>query len=203
MKIIAFEGIDACGKETQAEMLVEWLREHKLAVLPESFPRYHEPIGQVIRQWLDGKVDITDEAVHMLYESDRQDFMELINWLDFENSRNSVPVCDYIVLDRYVLSNLAFGLAKSIDYEWLKQLQSKVRKPDLTFILDIEPETSVARRTQGRDKHEQDLDLLYKSRFAYLALALEDSENVIVINGEHSKEAIHEQIKGVLSTHFS
>ncbi|MEC0276887.1 dTMP kinase [Peribacillus frigoritolerans] len=198
MKLIAFEGIDACGKETQAALLFSWLEDQDKLVYAESFPRYKQPIGQIIRDWLDGKNDLSDEAIHMLYEADRQDYMQYVEQLEMLQ-------VDYMVLDRWVLSNLAFGYAKGLDVAWLSQLQSKVRKPDITIILDISPETSVKRRSQGRDRHEQDTELLTETRDAYAALAYglrANGDEVHFINGEQSPEEIHQQIQEVLKKHF-
>lgn len=197
MKLVAFEGIDACGKETQAKQLVEWLQGQGKQVNAVSFPRYEKPIGKVIRNWLDSEVEVTHEAIHMLYEADRQDYMGELEQLSH---------LDFVVADRFTLSNLAFGNSKGIDPHWLVKLQSKVRKPDITIILDISPSTSVKRRSEGRDRHEQDTNLLQKTRDSYAALAYGlkvEGHEVHFINGEQKPEEIHQQLQEVLSKHFT
>jgi dTMP kinase len=199
MKIIAFEGIDACGKETQAELLTEWLREQGCLVFPESFPRYFTEIGKLIKAYLRDEIELTEEAAVMLFEVDKQDFQSVIHFMEEEQ-------CDFIVLDRYVLSNLAFGVAKGLDIDWLRDLQKKIRKPDITFILDISPETSVQRRSEGRDKYEQDLALLEKARNSYLDLAStlqNEGELIFVINGERDPEEVQAEIQEVLIKHLT
>lgn len=199
MKIISFEGIDACGKETQAELIALWLAEQGNTVLHEAFPRYDKPIGAVIRKWLDKEIQLSDEAVHMLYEADRQDFTDLMEYFQsLETDKDHI-----LVLDRFTLSNLAFGRAKGLDVEWLAKLQEKVPKPDITFLLDISPETSIKRRSKGRDRHEEDTELLRKTRNAYLQelhdnLVKKSLQQVLIIDGEQSVEEVHKQIKEYL-----
>lgn len=201
MLIVAFEGIDASGKETQAELLVKWLQGKEYNVFPESFPRYHTPIGQIIKGHLTDELlePITEEAFHMLLEADRQAFMA-----DIEFARSNG--CDFIILDRFTLSNIAFGKAKDIDINWLKGLQKKVTQPDITFFVDISPATSITRRSEGRDKHERDTELLHKARRAYTDLAYELNKlgkHVYLIDGELSVNEIHENIKGIVLRHLS
>jgi len=189
--IIAFEGIDACGKETQTKMLSEALHNSGYMVWSETFPRYHTPIGKLIRSWLTGKVAINDEALHMLYEADRYDFK-----FELEFFEDNHDVCDLIILDRFTLSNLAFAKAKGIDESWLLKLQSAIPKPDLTIILDIPVEESFSRRTT-RDKHEKDTELLGKVRNEYKELAKNSSklgQQIIILDGTKSPQAIHENI---------
>lgn len=181
MHIIAVEGIDCSGKETQVRMLADALYGAGLKVCKASFPRYDKPIGSLIRQWLDGEVNMTPEAAHMLYEADRQDFMEEIKRLEHSG-------CDILLIDRFTMSNLAFGVARGVSFDWLRNLQGLIRKPDLTFILDISAETSFKRKSQ-RDRNEQDATLLDRARSVYRTLAKrlyeEEDDLIVVVDANH------------------
>lgn len=187
MKLIAFEGIDASGKETQAQMLYEYLKGKGFNVSYESFPRYYTQIGQVIRESLKGEITLTPEAHHMLYEVDRIDFMGYLNELEGLG-------CDFLILDRYTHSNIAFGVANNLSYNWLNILQEYVRKPDLVFLLDITVEESVRRRGNRQDLFEKDLEFLNKARMAYTLLAKNDPTIIPLWVGKSTPEQIHEAV---------
>jgi dTMP kinase len=194
MKIIAYEGIDACGKETQSKLLAAWLRKNGFKTAYSGFPRYESPIGNVIRKWLDGQFELSAEAVQMLYDADRQDFTLKIEQLEAEDF-------DFLVLDRYTLSNLAFGRAKGIDYLWMKALQAKTRKADMTVFIDIKPATSFERRGEGRDRNERDVELLRSARNEYLNLAL-TLDGTYIVNGEDSIDEVQEHTRKLVQNHF-
>lgn len=187
MRLISFEGIDASGKETQALLLVKYLKDQGYNVAFESFPRYHTQVGKLIKQSLEGRAALTLEAHHMLYEVDRMDYMaELKNLEDFKY--------DFLILDRYTHSNIAFGVANNLSYNWLNILQEYVRKPDLVFLLDIPTEESVRRRKEREDLFEEDLELLNRARMTYTLLAKNDPTIIPIWVGKASPEQLHETI---------
>lgn len=197
MYIVSVEGIDASGKQTQVEMMVEELMSQGYKVATESFPRYNLPIGNVLKRWFSGEIQLTDEAVHMLLEADRHDFMREIERLKDEQY-------DFLILDRFTLSNLAYGVNKGLDYDWLRNLQVGLRQPDITFVLDISAETSIKRKLAGRDRHEVDHILLNRARTAYNVLAnrlSEDEDQLIYVidANQITAEQIHEVIMSYLS----
>lgn len=191
MNIIAIEGIDASGKQTQVQMLFNALSNMGFKVAVDSFPRYSTPLGKLIKQWLNKEIEISKEAIRMLYEADRQDYQSEIQFLAEEGF-------DFLLLDRYHLSNLAFGMAEGVDITWLQALQTKIRKPDLTIVLDISSQTSFSRKSE-RDRYEVDSELLVKARNAYLFLAnklsKENDDLIYVINSDQALPTqIHESI---------
>lgn len=186
MKLIAIEGIDASGKETQCKLLYNYFKSKGKKVAKFSFPRYHTPIGKVLKEWFCSKNDLSDEAVHMLLEADRVDFMSEVN-------KYRELGYDYLVLDRFTLSNLAYGLAKSIDLDWLKQLQKYTIKPDITFLLDIPVQVSLSRKSE-RDRHEVDLQLLNRVRRAYTFLSETDPCIFKIDASKATPEQLHESI---------
>lgn len=187
MKLISFEGIDASGKETQAKMLYEYLSKQGYKVEFVSFPRYETPVGNVIRKALKGDIHLTTEAFHMLYEVDRMDFIEKIEELESCGY-------DFLILDRFTHSNIAFGVANNLSYNWLNILQSYIRKPDITFLLDITVDESVKRRQNRQDKFEEDLEFLNKARMAYTLMAKNDPNIIPIWVGKSSPEQTHEII---------
>lgn len=187
MKLISFEGIDASGKETQSIMLYEYLLNEGYNVFYESFPRYYTQVGKLIRKSLKGEINLTPEAHHMLYEVDRMDFMTILREMEERE-------CDFVILDRYIHSNIAFGVANGLSYNWLKMIQEYIRKPDIVFLLDITVEESVRRRGDRQDLFEKDLELLHKARMAYTLMVKHDPTIFPLWVGESSPEQIHEAI---------
>lgn len=198
MKIIAFEGCDASGKQTQAEKLRVALDDLGFYVEAVSFPRYHTEVGKLIKKSLMSEIDLSDKALHMLLEVDKQDFMK-----DIE--RMEKDMVDFLICDRYTMSNLAFCMAKSINLGWVKGLQAKIRKPDLTLILDLPVEVSIARKRQGYaieelDKHELNTILLHKARLAYKYLyhhmsdITGEDDLIYLVNANQTPEMVNFQI---------
>lgn len=187
MRLISFEGIDASGKETQAKMLYKYLKEKGYNVAFKSFPRYDTPIGDLIEKSLRGEINITPEAHHMLYEVDRIDYMSTINQLETQKY-------DFLILDRYTHSNIAFGVANNLSYNWLGTLQEYIRKPDLVFLLDIPIEESVKRRGEREDLFEEDLEFQNRARMTYTLLAKNDPSIIPIWIGKSTPEQLQDAI---------
>jgi dTMP kinase len=161
--LIAFEGLDQSGKQTQAELLGERLIEAGRLVRLLSFPAYDTPIGAEIERALRGARDYPPEVMQLLYIANRYEWRRQ---MEHEQARGTILVCD-----RYLASSIAYGEAQGLDPSWLREIQKHLPQPDLTFLLDIEPRVSTERKTTGRDKYEQDLALLARVRDSYISQA--------------------------------
>lgn len=157
--LIAFEGLDQSGKQTQAEQLRDRLIEAGRQVRLLSFPDYETPIGTEIRQALTGARDWGADVMQLLYIANRYESRPMI---ERELARGTVLVCD-----RYVASSIAYGETQGLDPAWLHDVQRYLPQPDLTFLLDIAPEVSARRKTADRDRYERDLALLGRVRESY------------------------------------
>lgn len=201
MYIIAFEGIDASGKETQVKMLAEYLKGKGYLVATEHFPRYETPIGAVIKSSLNSEINIDERVLHMLFEADRIDFQR-------ELEEKEKKQYDFLILDRYILSNLAFVTAKGLDVDWFALLQQPVRCPDVTFIFNITTETYLRRMSQVPDRHERDFELLNRTKTAYKHLGAHHNNysscnsKVVFIDGNLSVDTIHRNILSNLSDYM-
>jgi dTMP kinase len=161
--LIAFEGLDQSGKQTQAEHLRERLMVEGRSVQLLSFPDYGTPIGQEIGRALRGDRDYDPDLMQLLYVANRYEWRPRI---ERGRAEGGVLVCD-----RYVASSIAYGEAHGLDAAWLADIQRHLPQPDITFLLDIAPEVSARRKTADRDKFERDLDLLARVRDSYLRQA--------------------------------
>ena len=161
--LIAFEGLDQSGKQTQAELLRDRLTSQGRRVQLLSFPDYQTVIGAEIGRALRGEREYTADVMQLLYVANRYEFKADILR---DKERGTIVVCD-----RYLASSVAYGEAHGLDGRWLTEIQKYLPQPDITFLLDIAPEVSARRKTADRDKYERDLSLLARVRDSYLQQA--------------------------------
>ena len=157
--LIAFEGLDQSGKQTQAERLLAAFRAagHRTEFL--TFPAYETSIGIEIEHALRGKRDYQPDTLQLLYIANRFEFRPRITeWL----AAGTMVVCD-----RYLASSIAYGDAQGLDAEWLTDIQRHLPQPSLTLFMDMPPEVSLARQKADRDKFERDMPLLGRVRESY------------------------------------
>jgi len=178
--LIAFEGLDQSGKQTQAELLRDRLKQdgHKSRLV--SFPDYGTSIGEEIARALQGEREYGPDVMQLLYVANRYERKpDLQRWLD----GGLVLVCD-----RYQASSVAYGEAFGLDAAWLTDMQKFLPQAALTIMLDIAPETAAKRKASDRDRYERDLALLGRVRQSYARQAA--AGGWVVIDGERSKEAV-------------
>lgn len=161
--IVAFEGIDQSGKETQALRLAERLQQEGKTVWLGGFPDYETAIGSEIRKFLDGERDYNPQTRQMLFVANRYEKLDAI--------RAELQRVDYIILDRYKASGLAYGLITGLDMEWCIALERYLPDPDVVLLFDTPVEESFKRKSVGRDRYEQERDFLVSVRDAYVELA--------------------------------
>jgi dTMP kinase len=157
--VIAFEGLDQSGKETQATRLLARLKAGGRPAELVAFPDRDTAIGQEIERALRGQREYQADAMQLLYVANRYERRPAIERL---LASGHVVVCD-----RYLASSIAYGEAQGLDAGWLFDIQRFLPQPDLTVLLDIAPEIAVERKRVNRDRYESDLDLLARVRASY------------------------------------
>lgn len=178
--LIAFEGLDQSGKETQTRRLRARLEQEGYRVRTLSFPAYETPLGEELRQALAGQRDYTPEVMQLLYVANRfEQKPRLDSWL---------AAGDVVICDRYRASSLAYGAAQGLDERWLDDIQRHLPVPSLTLLLDIAPATAVRRKATGRDRFERDLDLLGRVRDVYRRRA--SGPGWVVIDAEQPEDVV-------------
>src|SRR5436309_3197313 len=178
--LIVFEGLDQSGKQTQAELLRDRLKQEGRKARLVSFPDYGTSIGEEIARALQGERDYGPDVMQLLYIANRYERKpDLQRWLE----GGLILVCD-----RYVASSIAYGEAQGLSGAWLATIQSFLPPASVTIVLDIAPETSVARKAVDRDRYERDLALQTRVRASYLAQAA--AGGWTVLDGERAKTVI-------------
>jgi dTMP kinase len=178
--LIAFEGLDQSGKQTQAELLRDRLKADGRKARLVSFPDYGTSIGEEIARALSGERDYGPDVMQLLYIANRYERKpDLQRWLD----GGLILVCD-----RYVSSSVAYGEALGLDPAWLVEMQKFLPPPAITIMLDIAPETAVQRKAADRDRYERDLAMQGRVRESYRHQAA--AGGWIVLDGERPKDVI-------------
>jgi dTMP kinase len=188
--LIAFEGLDQSGKQTQAEVL----RDHFASLGREtrllSFPDYATAIGGEISRALHGEREYAADTLQLLYVANRYEYRGLIEQLLGDGA--------VIICDRYMASSIAYGEAQGLDAKWLAEVQRFLPRPDLTIVLDIAPETAVQRKSTNRDRYERDLALLSRVRESYRRQSRQPDWTLL--NGDRPKADVAADVIAAAST---
>jgi dTMP kinase len=172
--LIAFEGLDQSGKQTQAEGLRDFAASRGRECRLLSFPDYDTAIGCEISKALHGERDYAPDTLQLLYVANRYEKRATI---EAQLAAGAVIVCD-----RYSASSVAYGEAQGLDAAWLTEIQRFLPRADLTIVLDIAPQTAARRKATGRDRYERDLALLARVRESYRAQS--QQRGWLLLNGE-------------------
>ena len=206
-KFIVFEGIDGCGKTTQINEIFNWLPQSNLISNNSSIIKTREPggslLGEKLRELIlsNNKDNVpTNLTELLLYAADRTEHVSKI-------ISPALNKGDWVLSDRFSGSTLAYqGYGRNIDIEIIKNLEiiaCQKEKPDITFLLDISPEESIARRkNQIPDRIESEgANFLRKVNIGFKKIAQQN--NWIVISASNNKEVITSRIKNILIEKFS
>ena len=180
-KLITFEGIDGSGKSTQIKLISDILHKNNINNIVIREPggtKISEKIRDIL---LDNDNTISKYTEALLFLSSRS---QLVNEVIKPALNNGC----YILCDRYIDSTIAYqGYGRGIDLSQIKVLNDLAIEsiyPDITFILDVNVNTSLSRRlTKSKDRMEQvNENFLIKVRKAYLKIADDDKKRCIVVD---------------------
>ena len=199
-RMIVLEGIDGAGTTTQLHRLGDWLSEQG-----QNTHLTWEPtdglIGSQIRSLLRGTTGpVEPNVMALLFAADRLDHLAV-------EVEPRLKAGIHVLCDRYVGSSLAYqGMASDID--WVRQINSRARTPDLTIYLDVRPGVAME-RIEVRDGERRELfekrDLLEKIGAAYNSLYSVGGtppRGVIVVDGEASPDEVFEACKKAVNGLF-
>ncbi len=198
---ITFEGIEGCGKSTQAERLVGRLGKFSISAVLTLEPGGTQ-VGQIIRSiLLDSRnQSLSPLAELLLYAADRaQHVAEVI--------KPALSQGKWVVCDRYFDATIAYqGYARGQDIKLIKNLNEKASYgiwPDVTILLDCPVEVGLERalvrnkillqEDQARFEKEKK-DFHEAVRKGYLSVAEEDSERFVVVDGTLNEDGLEEVI---------
>ena len=189
---ITFEGADGCGKTTQLMLLAKGLKAKGYDVIVTREPGA-KGLGKKIREILlnyDGEVSSKCET--FLFLADRAQHMDVI-------VRPAVEKGKIVLCDRHTDSTVAYqGYGRGIDIERINALNNIATggdKPDLTFVFDIDADTSMQRVGSEKDRMESaGVEFFNRVRHGYLEIAHNEPQRVKVIDASKSIEEIHKDV---------
>ncbi len=206
-RFITFEGGDGTGKSTQIKLLADFLKEQNVPVVTTREPG-GTPLGQELRSLLltgdKDKMDAVTEA--LLFFADRHIHLTEKIW-------PALAKGEWVLSDRFADSTFAYqlyghnGRLSQETLERLYQIAVGDFKPDLTIILDIDPEIGIKRslaRATGEAVKEirfENIDMGFHQRLrkGYLEIAAREPERCVVLDAARSIEDIHRNIVKVVS----
>ncbi|MGQ9759500.1 MAG: dTMP kinase [Candidatus Methanomethylicaceae archaeon] len=191
---IAIDGIDGAGSSTQAVLLAQRLKGMGYDVVHTKEPNPDGKIVPLIRTLLMEQC-IVPELDALLFTADRIHHIEVFikPWLKEGK---------IVITDRYLESSIAYQSSQGLDEEWIIKINRGVINPDLTIILDIDPEISLKRKGMPYDRFEK-VEFLRKVRSKFLERA--SKMGYKVVDASKPILAVHEEILNTvlseLSTH--
>jgi dTMP kinase len=191
---VAFEGGEGSGKTTQARLTAIWLRDQGYDVVTT-----HEPgatkIGMRLRALLldTTHAGMSAQAEALLYAADRAE--HVVKVIDPALERGAV-----VITDRYTDSSLAYqGAGRGLpsgDVAWLNNWATDGRAPDLTVLLDMDPEQGLSRRTRSADRLEAEpVDFHRRVRAGFLDLARAAPDRYLVLDASAPVDEVSQQIR--------
>jgi len=184
--LIAFEGLDGSGLSTQANLLRNYLAEKVPVILTKE--QTDGSIGGLIKSSLRDEFKTSPLALQLLFAADRAH--HLATEIEPALKEGKTVICD-----RYILSSIAFG-SLGVDMEFMKEMNSKFREPDLTFIIDTEPKECLERIKRSRFHLElfEDEEKFIEIRKNFLSIK-DMFSNTHIIDGNRKIEEVFEDIK--------
>lgn len=202
---ITLEGIDGCGKSTQAKLLHQRLKDKGYQVLLTREPGGTDLAEEIRRVILTpGKEELDPMAEILLYAASRA---QHVNGL----IRPALETGQMVISERFVHSSLAYqGYGLGRDLKLIKEINCLAIGeiwPDLTVLLDTAPETSGERvknrsKTNGKDRDRiemRGLSFQERVRIGFLELAEEDRRIVVINTAGKNIQAVFTEILEVLT----
>ncbi len=196
---ITFEGIDGSGKSTQARLLATLMRDYGNDVIHTREPGGSTGAEDIRRLLVEGDPGRwSPETEILLFTAARRDHLE----------RTIQPALDagkVVISDRFADSTRVYqGVARADLRGTVDALHDQMigKEPDLTFIIDMDPEAALKRglaRNSGEDRFE-DMGLQFQKdlRAGFLALAKQYPDRCKVINGNQSPATVSGEIQAVI-----
>ncbi len=197
---ITFEGADGCGKTTQMKLLAEYLEQNGIDVVLTREPG-GKGLGEKVREiLLNYEGPVSDRCESFLFLADRAQNIDII-------VNPAVKEGKIVLCDRHIDSTVAYqGYGRGLDIErinMLNDIATNGQKPDLTFVFDIDVETSMKRVGTQKDRMESaGIEFHNRVRNGYLELAKLEPQRIKVIDATKSIDEIHKEVISLISNFF-
>ena len=198
-KFISFEGIDGCGKSTQAKILSDELTTFGKKVLLTREPGGSKGAEEIRNLLLTGETDRwSAETEILLFTAARRDHLE----------RTILPALEIgstVICDRFSDSTRVYqGVTRGDLRDVVDQLDKTMipRQPDVTVLVDLDPKIGLARALRRSDNEARfedfGLEMQIKLREGFLTLANEFPKRFIVVDGNGNESEVAREISKLL-----
>ena len=201
-RFITLDGIDGAGKSTNLAVMKAWFEKHQLPVLFTREPG-GTPAGEALREiLLNPATQVSLRTETLLMFAARQQHLETVILPALKNGT-------HVVSDRFTDATFAYqGGGRGVPLQDIATLEYWVQgdfRPDLTLLLDVPLEVSMARINQTREKdrfEQEEAEFFNQVREVYLQRANEQPERYAVIDSSQSLDAVKNHIETALDNHF-
>lgn len=195
--LIALEGIDGCGKSTQARRLAAALTAAGHAAVTFREPGDSDYGRELRRVFVEGR-DITPEEEMRLFLEDRRIDVR-------ENIEPALAAGTHVVMDRYYLSSVVYQGALGLDPAMIREANEAIApRPDLTLILDLPVDVALERieSSRGQANTFEGRDYLTQVRELYLGFVREDGIETIAADTDPDtvQAALFTRVLGLIDT---
>lgn len=200
---ITFEGIEGTGKSTQIKLLYDALVARKIAVVATREPG-GTALGDELRKiLLDPKnTNMVAACELLLYGASRAQHIHQV-------IKPALKAGKVVLCDRYLDATHAYqGLARGFSPDHIDQVNALAEaiQPDLTFLLDLEPQAGLARaksRNHKTNTHEERfeneaLEFHAKVRAGYLKIARKEKKRFVILDAGQNRDILRQKILQVV-----
>ena len=192
-KFITFEGIDGCGKSTQARLLLEYMNKsgkETILVREPGGTNISESIREILLHSSSGQMG--DRTESLLMTASRAQLTQEVIIPNMDQGK-------FVIADRYSDSTLAYqGGGRNLDIEWLIELNNYATftlLPDITFFVDIRSEEALRRLDSNKDRIEgEGIEFQARVRKTYHELADRFNDRYVILDGYGEIDDIHQKV---------
>jgi len=192
-KFITFEGIDGCGKSTQARLLLEYMNKsgvESILVREPGGTNISESIREILLHSSSGQMG--DRTESLLMTASRAQLTQDVIIPNMDQGK-------FVIADRYSDSTLAYqGGGRNLDIEWLIELNNYATftlLPDITFFVDIRSEEALRRLDSNKDRIEgEGIEFQARVRKTYHELAERFNDRYVILDGYGEIDDIHQKV---------
>jgi dTMP kinase len=210
--LITFEGIDGAGKSTQILKLAGWLGKQHVETISLREPGGTATAEKIRQLLLDSSGEITPLGELLLFSASRAELVQQVILPALREGRS-------VILDRFFDSTTAYqGYGRGLDLTMLRSIiaiSTCGLVPDITFFLDIDPETALMRKFSEKsipiafdnlelDRMERSgLEFYRKVRAGYLETIKNEAERYVCLDALEPADTIHRRIREILGRRFN
>lgn len=197
---ISFEGIDGCGKSTQIDLLAKHFTKLKKPIVKTEEPGGTTGANEIRKILLrENNFQWSVETEALLFMAARNDHVEKVIKPSIKD--NKIVICDRFMDSTLVYQGMRSPRAKQLS---LTLFELIAINPDITFLIDMEPEIALNRalsRSTKEDRFENyGINFQHELRKNFLDIAHKHSDRIKIINGNKSPEDVAAQINESIKT---